>query len=188
MEYNGYVGFGPEKAGRKRVCRGMKVVLPGAESALLEKLAHGGVFLTTGGEKPNTMTIGWGSIGVYWYMDVMTVCVRPQRFTHDILETNPEFTVSVPVKNDCKEQLAFAGRMSGRDVDKFSGHGITAVAARKVGTPIVGECGLHFECKVKMKTEMDNMDQAVLDRWYPERDLHTLYFAEIVDCYYTEEE
>ena len=55
-------------------------------------------------------------------------------------------------------------------------------------TPVIGECGLHFECVVRMKTEMDNMDSAVLARWYPENDLHTLYFAEVVDCYYTEEE
>lgn len=165
----------------------MKTVLPGAEALLLDKLAHGGVFLTVGGEKPNTMTIGWGSIGVYWYMDVMTVCVRPQRHTHTLLEQCPEFTVSVPLDGGCKEQLRFAGTESGRDVDKFDGHGITAVPGRRVGAPIVGECGLHFECVVKMKTEMDNMDKGVLDRWYPENDLHTLYFAEIVDCYYTKE-
>jgi len=125
---------------------------------------------------------------VYWYMDVLSVCVRPQRYTHDLLEKTGEFTVSVPMKNDCRAQLAFAGSESGRDVNKFSGHGLTAVPGRKVDAPVVGECGLHFECKVKMKTEMDKMDRAVLDRWYPERDLHTLYFAEIVDCYYTEED
>ena len=166
----------------------MKTVLPGAETLLIEKLAHGGVFLTVGGEKPNTMTIGWGSIGVYWGMDVMTVCVRPQRHTHTLMEGQTDFTVSVPVKNDCKEQLIFAGTASGRDVDKFSGHGLTATPAKKVAAPIVGECGLHFECKVKMKTEMANMDEDVLKRMYPENDLHTLYFAQIVDCYYTKED
>lgn len=176
-----------KRSRKKEGVREMKTVLPGAEKELLEKMYHGGVFLTVGGETPNTMTIGWGSIGVYWYMDVMTVCVRPQRHTYTLLETNPEFTVSVPIKNDCKEQLRFAGSVSGRDVDKFDGHGLTAVPGRSVNAPVVGECGLHFECRLKMKTDMANMDQGVLDRWYPERDLHTLYFAEIVDCYYTEE-
>lgn len=165
----------------------MQKVLPGVEKELLEKMAHGGVFLTVGGERPNTMTIGWGSIGVYWYMDVLTVCVRPQRYTHELLEKQTEFTVSVPIKADLKEQLGFAGRVSGRDVDKFSGHGLTAVPGRQVNAPIVGECGLHLECRIKMKTEMANMDGVVLERWYPENDLHTLYFAEIVDCYYTQE-
>ena len=28
-----------------------------------DHLANGGIFLTVGGEKPNTMTIGWASIG-----------------------------------------------------------------------------------------------------------------------------
>ena len=153
-----------------------------------DKLSHAGVFLNVAGETPNTMTIGWGSIGVYWYSDIITVCVRPQRHTHTLLETQKEFTISVPMNNACREQLAYAGRVSGRDEDKFSGHGLTAVPGRKVKAPVVGECGLHFECVVRMKTEMDNMDGAVLSRWYPENDLHTLYFAEIVDCYYTEEE
>lgn len=166
----------------------MKTVLPGAEKQFLEKLYDGGVFLTVGGEKPNTMTIGWASIGVYWYMDVLTVCVRRQRYTHELLEKTTDFTVSVPLDDSCKEQLAFAGSASGRDVDKFSGHGLTAVPGRKVDAPVVGECGLHFECKVKMQTEMDRMDPEVLKRWYPQNDLHTLYFAQIVDCYYTKEE
>ena len=84
-----------------------------------------GILLTTkAGDQVNTMTIGWGSIGVDWYMDVMTVCVRPQRHTYTLLETNPEFTVSVPIKNDCKEQLRFAGSVSGRgqiEPQRFSG-------------------------------------------------------------------
>ena len=165
----------------------MKVVLPGAEKEFLEKLANGGVFLTVGGDKPNTMTIGWASIGTYWGMDVLTVCVRPQRHTHVLLENLSEFTVSVPMKNNCRQQLVFAGRESGRDVDKFSGHGLTAIPGRKVSAPIIGECGLHFECVLKMKTEMDNMDRDIQERCYPENDLHTLYFAQVVDCYYTEE-
>lgn len=162
--------------------------LADARELFLEKMAHGGVFLTVGKEKPNTMTIGWGSVGEYWGMDVMTICVRPQRYTHDLLEETDEFTVSVPLDGACKEQLAFAGRASGRDTDKFSGHGITAAPGRSVSVPVVAQCGLHFECKVKMKTEMANMDKEVLARCYPRADLHTLYFAQIIDWYYTKEE
>lgn len=132
------------------------------------------------------MTIGWGSIGVYWNMDVMTVCVRPQRHTFDLLNRAGEFTVSVPGENPLKAELAFAGRASGRDGDKFSGHGLTAGKARAVNAPIVLECPLHFECVVRSKADMRDVDAEVLSKHYPQNDLHTLYFAQIVDCYRTE--
>ena len=42
-----------------------------------EHLANGGVFLSVDGKRPNTMTIGWASIGYMWKKPVFTVLVRP---------------------------------------------------------------------------------------------------------------
>jgi flavin reductase (DIM6/NTAB) family NADH-FMN oxidoreductase RutF len=152
-----------------------------------ERLSHGGAFLTVGGEKPNTMTIGWGSIGFFWNRPVFMAVVRPSRHTYDMLMKSGTFTVSVPTKNPLKAELAFAGTASGRDVDKFSGHGLTAAPARKVDAPIVAECGLHFECRVLLTQDMtpDHMDERVLKAAYPNGDLHTMFFGEILACYET---
>ena len=81
-----------------------------------------------------------------------------------------------------------AGTASGRDVDKFSGHGLTAIPALKVDAPIVAECGLHFECQVRLTQEMtaDRMDPSVLRTAYPQGDLHTMFFGEILACYETD--
>ena len=164
----------------------MRIVLPGAETRFIEAITHGGAFLSVGGPRPNTMTIGWGSIGDFWNRDVMTVAVRPSRFTHEILEREGEFTVSVPAADrPLSRELRFAGTVSGRDEDKFRGHGLTAAPAKSVGAPIVGECALHFECRVLCRTEMDHMAPGVLPRFYPDGDLHTLYLAEVVACYET---
>ena len=153
-----------------------------------EKLSNGGIFLTVGGDVPNTMTIGWGSLGFCWAKPVFTVVVRPQRHTFEILKATKAFTVSVPTINALKAELSFAGTKSGADVDKFNGHGLTAAAAQAVAAPIVAECGLHFECAVRLMQDMtpDRMDMEVLNRAYPARDMHTMFFGEIIACYSTD--
>ena len=56
--------------------------------------------------------------------------------------------------------------------------------------PIVGECGLHYECRVVLTQEMteDRMAPEVLRTAYPRRDLHTIYFGEIMTCYRIDEQ
>ena len=36
-------------------------------------------------ERYNSMTIGWGSLGTVWNKDVLTVYVRPDRYTWEFL-------------------------------------------------------------------------------------------------------
>lgn len=155
-----------------------------------EHLQHGGVFLSVGGEAPNTMTIGWGSVGCIWNRPVFMVLVRAQRHTYDLLRAAGEFTISVPTKNPLKQELAFAGTQSGRDFDKFTGHGISAAPAQLVNAPIVRECGLHFECRTLLTQDMtpDRMDPSIIQYTYRAGDFHTMFFGEILRCYSTDGE
>ena len=164
--------------------------LPEAIGPAVDALIKGRALLTVGGDAPNTMTIGWGYIGYSWNKPIFTVLVRPQRHTHDLLLKQGEFTVSLSLDDHMKKTFAFAGTQSGRDVNKFEGHGLTAVPAEKVNAPIVKECTLHFECKTRLVQPMteDQLDREVLEKVYPERDLHTMVFGEIVSVYLTEEE
>lgn len=156
---------------------------------MAEKLANGGIFLTVNGEKANTMTIGWASAGVYWGKPVCVVLVRPQRHTCALLENADEFTVSIPTKNPLTDELRFAGTQSGRDYDKFDGHGLTALPGQKVSAPIVGECGLHLECRIVHRQALveDKDDQPIFTRAYPQKDYHIMYWGEIVASYTTDE-
>ncbi len=153
-----------------------------------QHLAQGGVFLNVGGEKPNTMTIGWGWMGPSWGKEIFITMVRPQRYTHDLLMSAGEFTVSVPTVSALRKELAFAGTKSGRDVNKFEGHGLTAIPAQHVNAPIIAECGLHFECRTVLTQPMDGsrLNEDILRSCYPDHDYHTLFFGEIVDCYLTD--
>lgn len=155
-----------------------------------ERLANGGVFLNVHGETPNTMTIGWASIGYMWRKPVFTVLVRPQRHTFDMIQRAGEFSVSVPTKNLLRKELAFAGTKSGRDVNKFEGHGLTALPAQLIKAPIIGECGLHFECRTLLTQDMtpDRMDAELVNGIYAPKDFHTMFFGEILKCYITDEE
>jgi len=155
----------------------------------VKHLEKGGIFLTVGGEKPNTMTIGWATIGCIWNKPVFMALVRPQRHTYELMKQQGEFTVSVPTTSPLKEQLIFAGRRSGRDVNKFKDNGITAIPAQKVNAPVIAECGLHFECKTLLTQDMtgDRMAASVRNGCYPSEDYHTMFFGEIVACYTTDE-
>ena len=155
-----------------------------------EHLQRGGVFLNVAGDTPNTMTIGWGGVGRVWNKPIFTVMVRPQRHTYEMIKAAGEFTVSVPTKNALKAELVFAGTKSGRDFNKFEGHGLTAAPAQAVGAPIVRECGLHFECRTLLTQDMtpDRMDPSLAEKVYPAADFHTMFFGEIVRCYTTDED
>lgn len=154
-----------------------------------ERLANGGVFLNTAGDTPNTMTIGWAYMGVSWRKNIFIAMVRPQRHTYELIEKTGEFTVSVPTGNPLRAELGFAGTASGRDVNKFDGHGLTAAPARQVKAPIVGECGLHLECRVvsRQKLSGEHMDEAIRSHAYPGNDYHMLYFGEVIACYSTDD-
>lgn len=155
----------------------------------MDALSHGRAFLTVKGDPANTMVIGWGTIGYIWNRPVFMVVVRPQRHTYELINNSEDFTVSMPLTRDMTEQIRFAGSTSGRDGNKFEGHGLTPIAAQNVTSPVVKECQLHFECKKLLTQDMtaDRMAEEVLTHSYPLRDLHTMYFGEIVSCYTTEE-
>ena len=144
-----------------------------------------GAFLTVkSGEAINTMTIGWATIGYVWRKPMIMVAVRLSRHTFSIIETAEDFTVSIP-SSDMKKEIAFCGTKSGRDYNKFKECNLQTSHSQKVITPIIKVPGLHYECKIVYKSAMDpaylnkDYDTAL----YPEKDYHTLYFGEIVDCY-----
>ena len=163
--------------------------IPLSEAApLLEKqMAEGGVFMcTAAGGVQNVLTIGWGGLNVFFGHPCILAPVRESRHSFTLLAQNPAFTLSVPL-HDMKEQLAVAGSKSGRDMDKFSGHGMTAAPAQVVNVPIVAECELHIECEPMgtLTQSADTLPQDVLDRFYASRDMHTFFLGKVVKCYYT---
>ena len=119
---------------------------------------------------------------------MFAVVVRPQRHTFEMIKKAGCFTVSVPTDDALRAQLLTAGTKSGRDIDKFSGYGLTAQRAQTVDAPVVAECGLHFECRTLMVSDMKEaqMDSDISRLNYPKEDFHEMFFGEIVNCYATD--
>ncbi len=155
----------------------------------MENLHKRGAFLTTkNGDKENTMTISWGSVGYQWGKPIFTVMVRQSRYTHELIENGGEFTVSIPVGDKMKKALAICGSKTGRDVNKFDAAEITSIAGKVVSTPVIAGCEYIYECKIVYKQDMNPslISKDILNTSYADDDFHTFYFGEIVACY-TEE-
>lgn len=154
-------------------------------SQFLTQLPRGAFLTVKDQERLNTMTIGWGSIGHIWQRPVIMVMVRQTRYTYQLMEASSDFSVSLPVQGELKSDLAMAGTKSGRDIDKFSECRLTAQNARTISSPIIGECGLVFECQTLFKQLMDaeQLNPEIRTKFYGNGDYHVLYFGEITACY-----
>ena len=161
-------------------------------AGLICKAMSPGVLLTTKqGDKVNTMTIGWGSVGVEWGKPLFTAYVRPCRYTHGMIEATGEFSVNVPM-GDAKKILAFCGTKSGRDTDKIAELGLTLEDPLEISVPGIRELPLTLECRVVYKQDqvMSNLRDDLWSRYYDQNDagdFHTAYYAEIVSAYLIED-
>lgn len=151
----------------------------------IEILPHGAFLTTHDGSKTNTMTIGWGSFAFDWGMPVFEALVRESRFSKSALDEKNSFTVTFPYGSDMKDALSYCGSKSGRDCDKIADCGLVLGKSKSVDVPYVSCHGIVLECKIVMRLPMNQnlVSDEVLEKWYPNGDLHTLYFGKITECY-----
>lgn len=159
-----------------------------------------GILLTTkAGDKVNTMTIGWGMLGIEWGKPIFIAFVRESRFTKQMLEENGEFTVNIPYGEVDARILGFCGTKSGRDLDKIAEMNLTLEDPLSISVPGIRELPLTLECRVlyKQQQDLNAIPQEILNRYYPQevdgshpgsnRDYHIAYYAEILNAYIIEE-
>lgn len=151
-----------------------------------------GILLTTrAGEQVNTMTIGWGHIGIEWSKPIFVAYVRESRHTKKLLDETGEFTVNIPLGSVDPKILGYCGTRSGRDTDKIRDMGLTLEEGEKISVPGIKELPLTLECKVIFKQDQDEsiLPEPIYSRYYPatedypQGDYHTAYYGLIVDAY-----
>ena len=150
-----------------------------------------GVLLTTALEgKVNTMTIGWGHIGIEWGRPIFVAYVRESRFTKEYLEKTGEFTVNIPLTDCDKNILACCGTKSGRDMDKIAHLGLDLEAPETISVPGIRQLPLTLECKVIFRQDqpLGGIEQDVIQRYYSQGDPHTAYYGQILNAYIIEDE
>ena len=150
-----------------------------------------GILLTTKvGHKVNSMTIGWGTMGVEWGKPVFVAYVRDSRYTREMLDESGVFTINVPMGKIDKQILSYCGTKSGRDTDKIADLNLELEAGEAVDAPGIRQLPLTIECKVlyRVKQDVNSIPQAIQDRYYPmdengNQDFHYAYFGEILNAY-----
>lgn len=150
-----------------------------------------GILLTTASEeKVNTMTIGWGHIGIEWGRPVFVAYVRESRYTKRLLDETGEFTVNIPLEEGNSKILGYCGTKSGRDCDKIRDMCLTLEEPSSIRVPGIIEFPLTLECKVIYRQTEDPalLPPNIQERFYPAdiegfRDAHIAYYGEILDAY-----
>ena len=157
---------------------------------ILEQTGKGVLLTTKADGKVNTMTIGWGTLGIEWGKPLCTVFVRQSRHTKTMLDQNGEFTINVPLETVDKNILSLCGTKSGRDMDKIAQLGLTLEEPETISVPGIKELPLTLECKVIYKQDqvLQAIDPESRSRYYAqgtanEQDFHTAYYGLITAAY-----
>ena len=136
--------------------------------------------LVTAGDETgcNTMTVSWGNMGIMWNKNIVTVFIRPQRYTKEFLDRFDNFTLSF-YEESSRDALKLCGSKSGRDMDKIKAAGLTPV--HENGTTYFAEARLVLECrKIYLdKIRPEGFLDPSIQKNYLETDYHLIYMGEI---------
>lgn len=151
-----------------------------------------GVLLTTRvGDKVNTMTIGWGTLGWEWNKLVFVAYVRENRYTYSMLQKHGEFTVNIPMDGADPSIIKYCGSVSGADHNKIQDMNLTLEPSVHVSVPGIREFPLTLECRViySQPQPPEFLPKAVQSRFYSsipgtgEEAQHIAFYGEILGAY-----
>lgn len=172
-------------------------------SEIMSALSKGVLLTTKAGDKVNSMTISWGMLGIEWGKPLFITVVRESRFTRELLEKSPEFTINIPLENKAgnpsdKQIIGVCGSKSGRDMDKIKELNLTLEEPETISVPGLKEFPLTLECRVvyRQLQELQGISEEDREKFYPQweasedilanRDRHIAFYGEIVNAYIIE--
>lgn len=127
----------------------------------------------------NMMTASWGGVGVMWGKNVAFIVIRPQRFTKGLVDAAETLSLSF-LSEEYRDVLNYAGTASGRDEDKVKKSGLTV--SHEGDAPYFDQAQTVLFCRKLYRQNLDPAgfyDGGLDQKWYPGKDYHTLYIAEI---------
>ena len=117
-------------------------------------------------EKPNIITLAWAGT-VCSDPPMVSVSVRKERFSHDLIEKSGVFTVNL-VNRALLRACDYCGVKSGLDTDKFADCHLTPAYGDETGAPMIEESPVSMECRVTQMLELGS---------------HDMFLGEIVSVY-----
>lgn len=115
----------------------------------------------SGENSPNIITIAWTGV-MNSVPPVVYIGVNPLRYSHQLISESGEYVINIPTA----EQVAavdYCGLTSGRAEDKFNATGFTPVPATHVKAPLIAECPVNMECKVRQVLHLESHDVFMAD-------------------------
>ena len=114
------------------------------------------------GGAPNLITVAWTGV-VCSKPPMLSVSIRKERLSHDLITASGEFTLNLIGRGLCRA-MDFCGVKSGREVDKFTRLGLTAIPAPGLRhAPALAEAPAFLSCKLHSVTELGSHDLFLAD-------------------------
>ncbi|MCI5620837.1 MAG: flavin reductase family protein [Lachnospiraceae bacterium] len=113
------------------------------------------------GEQPNIITVAWAGT-VCTNPPMLSISVRPERYSHGIIRETGEFVVNLVTKN-LVQATDYCGVKSGRDVDKFQETNLTRQPSCHVSCPGIAESPVNIECRVRQVIPLGSHDLFLAD-------------------------
>lgn len=114
------------------------------------------VSVTDGQGSDNIITVAWTGT-VCSDPPMLSVSVRPERYSYPMLRQTGEFVVNLVTKG-LVYATDYCGVKSGKEVDKFREMGLTKLPASQVKAPLIGESPVNLECRVKQVVPLGTHD------------------------------
>lgn len=161
-----------------------KIAVEAINENFIKNIGSEWMLITAGNsESFNTMTASWGFAGVMWGKPCAVAAIRPQRYTYEFTEREKYYTLSF--YGDDKSVHAVCGSKSGRNVDKISLTGLKPVFDPDTGAPYFEQARLVLICKKLYSQDLEEncfYDKSLVDKNYPAKDFHRMYYGEIVSA------
>ena len=155
-----------------------------------DKIGKEWMLLTAGTpDSFNTMTASWGQMGVLWNKNVLTVYIRPNRYTYGFVEDSDSLTASF-FSEDFRSALSFCGSHSGRDCDKMKETGLTP--AETDGLVTFAQADMVFNLRKLYSYDLREngflTDDGIPDKFFgsDSTPYHRAYICEITGVYVKE--
>lgn len=111
--------------------------------------------------RPNIITVAWAGT-ICTNPPMLSISVRPERYSYHIIEKSGEFVVNVTTK-DLAYATDYCGVRSGREVDKFKEMKLTPHFLSSVATPAIAESPVNIACRVNKITPLGSHNLITAD-------------------------
>ena len=112
-----------------------------------------------GNERSNIITVAWTGT-VCSEPAMVSISVRPQRYSHHIISESGEFVVNL-VTEKLAEACDWCGVRSGREHDKFKERGLNKYVSEFMNTPAIAESPVNIYCKLVKTLPLGSHDMFI---------------------------